>query len=76
MNELEKLLTDKVGLSPDQAQRAVAEIIGFLKERLPAPIAGHLDALTAGGAGGAPAGGAGGLMGEAEKALGGMMGKL
>jgi hypothetical protein len=73
VNELEKLLTEKAGLSPEQAQKAVTTIIGFLKERLPAPLAEHLDKLTAGGAGGTA--GVGGIMGEAESALGGLFGK-
>jgi len=79
MDELVKLVTEKVGISPDQAQKAVTTIMGFLKDKLPAPLAGHLDKFVAGGAdgaGGATAAGAGGIMGEAEKALGGLFGKL
>ena len=79
MDELVKLVTEKVGISPDQAQKAVTTIMGFLKDKLPAPLAGQLDKFVAGGtdgAGGATAAGAGGIMGEAEKALGGLFGKL
>ena len=43
MNELVKKVTDRVGLSDDQAQKAIEVVGSFLKERLPAPIAGQLD---------------------------------
>jgi hypothetical protein len=70
VNELEKLLTEKVGLSPEQAQKAVTTMMGFLKEKLPGPLGAHLDSLTGTGAGAATgSGGAAGLMGEAEGLL-------
>jgi hypothetical protein len=65
MDELIKLVTDKVGISPDQAQKAVATVLGFLKERLPAPIAGELDTLIAGG--GAGSAGLDDIAGAAKK---------
>lgn len=73
MDELVKLVTEKVGISPEQAQKAVTTIMGFLKEKLPAPLAGHLDKFAAGGTGGT--GGLGGIVGEAESAIGGLFGK-
>jgi hypothetical protein len=73
MDELLKLVTDKAGISPDQAQKAVTAIMGFLKEKLPAPLAGQLDKFTSGGAD--SAGGPSGLMGEAASAAGGLFGK-
>lgn len=73
MDELVKLVTDKAGISPDQAQKAVTAVIGFLKEKLPAPLAGQLDKFTSGGA--ASAGGPSGVMDEAMGAAGGFMGK-
>jgi hypothetical protein len=73
MDELVKLVADKVGISPDQAQKAVAVVMGFLKGKLPAPLGEELDKLVAGGAGGA--GGLGGMAGAAEGALGGLFGK-
>jgi hypothetical protein len=50
-------VTDKVGISPDQAQKAVATVLGFLKERMPAPLAGELDKIVGGGGGAAELGG-------------------
>jgi len=73
MDELVKLVTDKVGISPDQAQKAVATVMGFLKDKLPAPLGEQLDKVMAGGAGGS--GGLGDMAGAAESALGGLFGK-
>jgi hypothetical protein len=51
---------------------AVNTVLGFLKERLPAPIAGQLDNLTAGGSsGGGAADMAGGVIGDLGSMFGG-----
>jgi hypothetical protein len=70
MDELVKLVADKVGISPDQAQKAVATVMGFLKDKLPGPLGEQLDKLVAGGSGGL-----GDMAGAAESALGGLFGK-
>ena len=50
MEELVKRVAEKTGLSEDKAKTAIDTVVGFLKERLPAPIAGHVDsALNAAG---------------------------
>ena len=75
MDELVKLVSSKVGISPEQAQQAVTTVIGFLKEKLPAGLGSQLDGLVGGGGAGA-AGGAGGLdLGSVENAVGGLFGK-
>ena len=51
MEELIKRITEKTGISEDQARTAVTTVSNFLKEKLPAPIAGQVDSLL-GGAGG------------------------
>lgn len=51
MDEIVKLVSEKSGISQDQAKMAVETVVGFLKEKLPAPIAGQIDALLGGGAG-------------------------
>jgi len=50
MQELIKLVAQRTGISEDQAKGAVETVIGFLKERLPAPIAGQIDGLLGGAA--------------------------
>jgi hypothetical protein len=69
MDELIRLVTQKTGISQDQAQKAVTTVIGFLKEKLPAPIAAQLDGVIGGGgASGAGAPAAAGLAGMADQA--------
>jgi hypothetical protein len=63
MDELIKLVSQKTGISEDQARAAVATVLGFLKERLPAPIAAQLDGVVGGG-GTDLAKGLGGLFGK------------
>lgn len=71
MEELIKLVSGKVGISEDQARSAVETVVGFLKAKLPAPLAGHVD--TALGAAGS---GLGNLdLGGLASGLGGMFGK-
>jgi hypothetical protein len=66
MDELVKLVADKTGLSQDKAKVAVNTVIGFLKERLPEPIAGRLDDVIEG----ADLGG----LADMAKGLGGLLG--
>ena len=71
MEELIRQVAERTGISEAQAQTAVTTVLGFLKGRLPEPLAGHLDSFLGGGAGGdAPAGGLGDVLGG----LGGMLG--
>ncbi|MCX6030796.1 MAG: hypothetical protein NT169_16060 [Chloroflexi bacterium] len=63
MDELIKLVVQKTGISNEQARMAVDTVIGFLKSKLPAPIAGQLDGVLAGS-------------GDAMKNLGGLAGGL
>lgn len=52
MDELVKLVAGKTGLSDGHARLAVDTVLSFLKAKLPAPIAGQIDALLASGGGG------------------------
>jgi hypothetical protein len=65
MNELVKAVADRVGIGEDQAQKAVEVVIGFLKEKLPAPISGQLDSFL---------GGRGGSVAEAAQGIGSKLG--
>ena len=72
MDELVQELSQKTGLPQDKAQEAVTVVLNFLKARLPAPLAGELDSLLAGGSAES-----GGLASEAKTfaaGLGGMFG--
>ena len=46
MNELIDRVSERTGLSPEQAQAAVDVVLGLLKERLPAPVAGVLTSFV------------------------------
>ena len=69
MEEIIKQVTERAGISEAQARTAVETVLGFLKNRLPEPLAGQLDGLI----GGASAAG-GGLADTAGNVLGGLGG--
>ena len=68
VDELINLVSEKTGISKEMAKTAVDTVVGFLKEKLPAPIAGQIDNVleSPGLAGGASnlASGLGGLLGK------------
>lgn len=72
MDELVNVVVQKTGMSQEDAQKAVLAVIDFLKSRLPAPIAGHLDSFLSGGASGEM----GALEAEAENLIKGKLGGL
>ena len=49
MDELVKLVSKKTGLTEAQAKQAVEVVVGFLKSKLPAPVAGQIDGILGGG---------------------------
>lgn len=64
MEQVIQLIQERTGISQEQARTAAETVIGFLKDRLPAPIAGQIDSVIAGGGGdeaGGPLGGLGNL---------------
>jgi uncharacterized protein (DUF2267 family) len=65
MDELIKQVTAKAGISEDQARSAVSAVMDFIKNRLPAPIAGQIESAMKGEGGGIGdlAGKVGGLLG-------------
>ena len=75
MEEIIKQVTERAGISEAQARTAVETVFGFLRNRLPEPLAGQLDGLL-GGAAGAAGGLAGGLANSAGDVLGGLGGML
>lgn len=49
MNELITQVSQKTGLTTEQATAVVQTVIAFLKGKLPSPIAGQIDSLLSGG---------------------------
>jgi hypothetical protein len=66
MDELIKLVSSKAGITEGQAKQAVETVIGFLKEKLPDPIAKQVDGLLKGDVSG---------LGDVAGSLGGLFGK-
>ncbi|MGH8729808.1 MAG: hypothetical protein ACREV9_17000 [Burkholderiales bacterium] len=65
MDELINMVAQRTGLAPEKAKTAVDTVVGFLKDKLPAPLAGQIDSALSGGATG---------LGDAAKNLGGKFG--
>ncbi len=64
MDELINLVTQKTGISKDQAKAAVDTVIKFLKDKLPGPIGSQIEGVLSG----AP-------VDDIAKKLGGLFGK-
>ena len=70
MNEIIQRLIERTGLPEDKAAVAVETVVGFLKEKLPAPMASQIDSLMSGGDSGTASN-----LGGIGSSLGGMFGK-
>ena len=68
MDELIRMVSQKAGISQDVAKVAVETVLDFLKDKLPAPIAGQLDSVLEGGD-------LGDVGGDLLEGLGGFLGK-
>ena len=49
MKELINTIVQKTGISEENAQKAVQVMLGFLKTKLPAPVAAQLDSFLSPG---------------------------
>jgi hypothetical protein len=67
MEELIKQVSERAGISEEQAQKAVETVAGFLKERVPAPYNSYVDNFLGGGGGES----GGGLLGSLGNMFGG-----
>jgi len=73
MDELISKVTQKTGLSPEQAKSAVESVLDFLKTRLPATLASSLDSITSGASSAGETGS--GLLASAAAKVGSVFGK-
>jgi hypothetical protein len=64
MEELVKLVSQRAGIPEGQAKAAIETVVGFLKDKLPAPIASQIDSLLSSKSPGDLAQGLGGLLGR------------
>ena len=51
MDELVKLLAAKLGVGEDKAKVAVELVVGYLKKKLPGPLASQIDSVLSGSGG-------------------------
>jgi hypothetical protein len=49
VDELVTLLVQKPGLAEDKAKLAAETAVGFIKKKLPAPLAAQIDSVLSGG---------------------------
>lgn len=68
MDELVGMVSEKAGIPEATARQAVEIVLDFLKDKLPAPIAGQIDGILG-------SGGAAGGLGDIAGGLGGLLGK-
>lgn len=66
-DQLIREVSQRTGISEDQARQAVNIVVEQLKQHLPAPIAGQIDSVLSGQGGS-------GLAQQAQQALGGLTG--
>jgi hypothetical protein len=52
MDQLVNLVSQRTGIPPNQAQQAVQVVMGYLKDRLPGPMASQIDTIMAQGSSG------------------------
>lgn len=69
MEKIVKLVSEKAGISEEQAQTAVTTVASFLKDRMPEPLAGQVDKYLSGEEGDK------GNLGDTLGSVGGMFGK-
>jgi hypothetical protein len=51
MEELIKKIVDKTGIPADKAKTAAETVLGYIKDKLPAPLSGQIDNVISGGKG-------------------------
>jgi hypothetical protein len=61
MDELVKLVSQKAGITPQQAQTAVTTVLDFVKSKLPPQFASQVDGVVSGKT---DLGGLGGMLGQ------------
>ncbi len=61
MDQIVSQITQRTGISEEQARQAVEIVANYLKGHLPAPVAGQIDGLLGGQGGDQAPGGLGGL---------------
>lgn len=64
MDELVNMVAKKTGLTPEMSKTVVTMVLDFVKKKLPAPVAGQIDAVLGGASTSGVAGAIGGMFGK------------
>jgi len=64
MEQLINLVVQRTGISPTQAQQAVQTVFGYLRDKLPGPLASQVENAIGGQMG------SGGTMGQGQQTVG------
>jgi hypothetical protein len=48
MNEIVRMVVEKVGINEEQASKAVDTVVSYLKQHLPAPVAEQIEGVLSG----------------------------
>lgn len=68
MDQVIQMIQDRTGIDADQARTAASTVVGFLKDKLPQPIASQVEGVLNGGDGGSsPMDRAGDMFGKGER---------
>lgn len=49
MDQVIEMIQERTGIDAGKARTAANTVVGFLKDKLPAPVAGQIDSVLAGG---------------------------
>ncbi|MCC6744319.1 MAG: hypothetical protein IT175_10715, partial [Acidobacteria bacterium] len=66
-----QMVSERAGIAPETARTAVETVLGFIKERLPEPLASQVDGFIGGEA---AADGGGDVLGDIAGKIGGLLG--
>ena len=70
MKELVNIIVQKTGITQEEAEKAVQATIGFLKTKLPPPLAAQLDSFLSGSGSGLAEQAGGFLKGKVSEVVG------
>lgn len=49
MDQVVRMIQERTGIEEPKARKAAETVVGFLKDKLPGPVAGQLDGVLQGG---------------------------
>jgi hypothetical protein len=75
MEALIKMVSEKTGISQEQAKQAVDTVVDFIKDKLPGGIGAQVESFVKGGSGSTSGTNAGGIIDDLKDKASGLWGK-